>query len=140
MIIVVGGGRDLTSSGEVFSLMDYWLTRLGFTNVVHRGMVTIHPDDRDTRVPWDRKRKWGVDHFVDSWARSRQVAVSVEQIEDADLKRLGASAAAALNKRILDKYKPERCLTFPGGPETDDLLKQARVAGIRCIEASGQVF
>lgn len=69
----------------------------------------------------------GVDRFAKQWAKSRGVPVKPYK---ADWDRYGDAAGAIRNGEMLEDFKPDRLLVFPGGTGTTNCAKQARKLGI----------
>ena len=47
----------------------------------------------------------------------------------------GRAAGPIRNKRMIDDGKPDVVIAFPGGKGTANMMKQARAAGIKVVEA-----
>lgn len=48
--------------------------------------------------------------------------------------RHGPSAGPIRNQQMIDEGKPDLVVAFPGGRGTADMVRRARIAGIRVIE------
>lgn len=47
--------------------------------------------------------------------------------------RLGRAAGPMRNKQMLEEGKPDLVVAFPGGAGTENMVKQAKAAGIRVL-------
>ena len=52
----------------------------------------------------------------------------------ADWKAHGKGAGPRRNQRMLDEFKPELVVAFPGGRGTDDMIRRSRKAGVTVRE------
>lgn len=69
----------------------------------------------------------GADTMAKSWA----IAHELEHIEvAADWETFGRSAGPRRNQRMLDEFKPDMVIAFPGGRGTADMVKRAEAAGL----------
>lgn len=73
----------------------------------------------------------GADKLAREWALSRGVAVVTYW---ANWEGDGKAAGAIRNKRMLDLGKPDRCVAFPGGPGTADMVRQAQMTWVPVVE------
>lgn len=64
------------------------------------------------------------------WATARGLQV---QTYPADWKRLGRKAGPLRNQQMLDEFKPELVLAFPGGRGTEDMMARAVRAGVPVV-------
>jgi hypothetical protein len=55
----------------------------------------------------------------------------------ADWGQYGAPAGPIRNKTMLTQGRPDVVLAFPGGTGTADMKRQARRAGVRVVEVTG---
>lgn len=72
----------------------------------------------------------GVDHFAYNWAIQRGVSASTFE---ADWETHGRAAGPIRNRRMLDEFKPDLVIAFPGGPGTENMCKQARTRKITIL-------
>ena len=76
---------------------------------------------------------WGADMAAESWAKRRSVAyVGVP----AEWGKYGKAAGPMRNTRMLKDWGPDLVVAFPGDIGTADMVKKAKVAGIKIIEVS----
>lgn len=54
----------------------------------------------------------------------------------ADWDKHGKAAGPIRNKQMLDEGKPDLVVAFPGGRGTENMVKQARSAGVRVLVAT----
>jgi hypothetical protein len=78
----------------------------------------------------------GADTMAGEFARR----MSVEEIPvPADWKRHGKGAGPIRNQRMLDEYRPQLVIAFPGGRGTADMVLRARKAGVTVAEVKAPV-
>lgn len=73
----------------------------------------------------------GVDRCAELWAKSREVP---HLIHPAEWKKHGRSAGPIRNQAMLDQWKPQLVIAFPGGVGTQHMVKRAKAAGIDIFE------
>lgn len=106
MRLVVTGGRDYTDRATVFAALD----ALRPTEIAHGGAS-------------------GADSLAGEWAKARGVPCTVFK---ADWDNDGRFAAGPIrNRRMLDEFRPELVVAFPGGNGTADCVKAALERRIR---------
>lgn len=111
MKILVCGGRDYSDKSTVFDTL----------NAVSCGKsVTLI----EGGAP-------GADTLAREWRRStgRGETITVH----ADWTRHGRSAGPIRNQRMLDLYKPDLVVVFPGGRGTSDMVRRAEAAGVNIM-------
>lgn len=72
----------------------------------------------------------GVDTLADQWAVARGIRRQPFPISPEQWARVGMAASPLRNTRMLLEGRPDGVVAFPGGPGTEDMVLQARVAGI----------
>ena len=73
----------------------------------------------------------GADSTARHWAKSAGVrSVTVP----ADWHTHGKAAGPIRNQRMIDDFKPDLVLAFPGGRGTADMVRRARAAGVEVRE------
>lgn len=112
MRILVCGGRDYVDRARVFTVLD----RIG----VPRITLVIEGGAR------------GADRFAREWA---QVMAVPFKTYEANWRRLRGAAGHFRNTRMLVEGKPRLVLAFPGGDGTQDMVLQARAAGVKVWES-----
>ena len=114
MRVIVCGGRDYDNYShlrDVLSTIDDWS---------NSNMVIAHGD-----CPT------GVDHFADTWA---PVYTDHEAHKyPANWSKYGNSAGPIRNAQMLEHFKPDLVVAFPGGKGTADMVKKAQAAGVTVI-------
>lgn len=75
----------------------------------------------------------GADFMARKFAEWRGIPV---ETFPADWDGLGRAAGVLRNQRMLDEGKPDLVVAFPGGRGTADMVRRAREAGIRVLEAT----
>lgn len=73
----------------------------------------------------------GADAMAIAWARARGVRWQCFRAEY----RYGKYAGPIRNQRILDDGRPDFLIAFPGG-NTADMMRRARLAGVRVVEVA----
>lgn len=101
--VVVTGGRDFTDRDAVWGALDRRHARGGIVALAHGGAS-------------------GVDRLADMWARNRGVPV---EPFPADWRIRGKAAGPERNRRMLDTFKPDGVIAFPGGRGTADCCRAA---------------
>lgn len=90
------------------------LSALGLTEIAH-GMAT------------------GADTLCAQWALKNGVKVTPFA---AAWNFWGKRAGPIRNQKMLEDFKPDAVIAFPGGAGTDDMVRRARAAGVRVIEVT----
>lgn len=72
----------------------------------------------------------GADQIGEMWAGERRIPV---ERFPADWIAYGRAAGPVRNQRMLDEGEPDLVVAFPGGSGTADMVKRARVAGVRVM-------
>lgn len=106
--IAVTGGRDMTDR----RMIDRGLSALAGVRTIG---ALAHGDSR------------GADKLSDEWAKSHGIE---RKPYPADWRALGKSAGPIRNRRMLDDFKPELLVVFPGGRGTADCRSAAAERGI----------
>jgi hypothetical protein len=131
--ILVCGGRDFSDREMVFATLDLLNRRRGPFSVLLHGAAR------------------GADSFAEQWAE-RNPGVLVWSFAaawadlshpDALIKTRGkygqqydARAGLRRNQAMLDQGKPDLVVAFPGGRGTADMVRRAKLAGVKVVEAS----
>lgn len=110
--VLVCGGRYYDNRTRVFQVLDYYHNERGIKRVIEGGAS-------------------GADKLAGEWALSREVDCV---ICPAQWKKHGNAAGPIRNQRMLDKYKPDLVLAFPGGRGTAHMVSIAREAGVPVYE------
>jgi hypothetical protein len=119
--VIVSAGDGFSDEAKVFWTLDYLLQAYSIRLVA---------------VPMRIGLDAGVFPMVERWGQARQVRVIGERLADEELKKHGAQAHQFLHRQMLAKHKPERVVAFPGKGHVDELLNQARAAGVKSIEVA----
>lgn len=109
--ILVCGGRDYSDKSTVFATLD----------AVSRGKPVTLIEGGAT----------GADTLAREWRRStgRGETITVK----ADWTRHGRAAGPIRNQRMIDLYKPDIVIAFPGGRGTSDMMRRAEAARVTTI-------
>ena len=73
----------------------------------------------------------GADSLARGWAQRHALEIKTEK---AKWNVYGRSAGAIRNQEMLDKYRPDFVVAFPGGRGTADMVKRSRKAGVDVAE------
>lgn len=76
----------------------------------------------------------GADSMAGAWAENNKIP---QLCYLADWKTHGLKAGPIRNKQMLDEGKPDLVLAFPGGSGTNNMVAQARKAGVRVVNVGG---
>jgi hypothetical protein len=113
MIVVVTGGRDYADA-----------------ETVNRVLSEVHAEyEIDLLVHGAAS---GADSLADGWAKANNVRSCPCP---ADWSRLGRRAGPVRNRYMLDAFKPDLVVAFPGGAGTADCVRAAEERGIRVLKA-----
>jgi hypothetical protein len=106
MKILVCGGRDYNNKEHLYHVLDK-ANYDGDIEICHGGAN-------------------GADNLAEKWATDRQVNVTVFPANWA----LGRVAGPIRNQKMLETFKPDMVIAFPGGRGTADMIRKARKAGV----------
>ncbi len=107
--VLVCGGRDYLETEHVYTVLDQIHHASPISELIQGGAM-------------------GADSLARAWARDRKVdSTTVE----ADWIKHGKAAGPIRNQYMLDGYKPDMVVAFPGGRGTADMTRRAKAAGIR---------
>jgi len=109
--IIVCGGRDYANSDEVWRVLGDLDDVEGIAAIAHGGAT-------------------GADSEAGEWAARMRKSVSVYR---ARWKQDGKAAGPRRNQRMLDEFKPDAVVAFPGGRGTADMVSRAEAEGVRII-------
>lgn len=73
----------------------------------------------------------GADGLAGAWALRKGIAV---QVFKADWRK-GRRGGPMRNRRMLIEGRPDKVVSFPGGAGTENMVRQARAAGVPVFEA-----
>lgn len=113
MRIVVTGGRNYEDKLTVHLTLSRLHATAGISELAHGACPT------------------GADSHAASWARGAGIP---EQPFHPDWRRLGKKAGPIRNARMLEEFKPDLVVAFPGGRGTTDCLNRAEAMGIKTLE------
>lgn len=114
--MLVCGGRDFAD----LRLLHFQLDMIHYARGTKGG-------DIDVLIHGDAK---GADRLARDWARSRGVPIAAFP---ADWKKYPKFAGPIRNRKMLVVGKPELVVAFVGGRGTQDMVRQARRAGVEVI-------
>ena len=114
MRILVCGGRDYDDWKAVYAALDRLHAERGITLIIHgacqqKGMLA------------------GADRWAEKWAQDREVpyvGVPARWAEG------GNKAGPERNARMLNEWRPDGVMAFPGGRGTNDMKVKAKAAGM----------
>lgn len=110
---LVCGGRDFNDCTFVKGVLD--------------GIV--HARGRPERVIHGGQR--GVDTFAEEWAKGEKIHTNKVKPE---WRRYGYAAGPIRNQKMLDDWKPDLVIAFPGGRGTADMVEKAKHTGVVVLE------
>jgi len=113
MRVIVTGGRYFTDEALLFEFLDVVKQKFNLTEICH-GAAS------------------GADTLAGKWAELR--GVSVKQFP-ALWEKYGRSAGPRRNLQMLQEFKPDLLVAFPGGKGTRDMIEKARNAKIQILFA-----
>lgn len=74
----------------------------------------------------------GADTLAREWWKARHVGELITV--RADWKKHGKAAGPIRNQHMVDHYKPELVVAFPGGRGTADMVRRAKAADVKVME------
>lgn len=118
MRLLVSGGRDFVNVPLLWRVLDDLDKEAGPVGI----RVVIEGASDDVTGPYQ-----GADYWAHQWALAR----GRETIrQHADWKQYGRAAGPKRNGVMIEMYKPDWLVAFPGGNGTRNMIKQAHDAGI----------
>ena len=112
MRIVICGGRDYIDEDVIYSTLNRAHSKLDITELAHGGAR-------------------GADTIGGKWATAVGIPVKVYM---ADWNKWGKAAGHIRNKTMLEDFKPDMVIAFPGGRGTANNIMTAKSLGIRVVE------
>jgi hypothetical protein len=113
--VLVTGGRDYADSETVWAVLGELLPIAALAHGQARG----------------------ADSLADYWASQHGVPVYGYP---ADWSRHGRAAGAIRNRQMLDDFRPDLVVAFPGGKGTRDMVARARRADVRVLTVPGDTL
>lgn len=107
MKVIVCGGRDFANRAYVWSKLDQVHAKTAITSLMQGGAA-------------------GVDRLAAEWRVAKGIPGFVCR---PDWEKHGKAAGPIRNARMLE-WKPDLVVSFPGGRGTQDMIKQAKAAGV----------
>lgn len=114
MKVLVCGGRDYRDVDNVIAILDGVHARNTIEAVINGGCG-------------------GADEISTDWAIQNEITCI---IEPARWTKEGKAAGPKRNARMIDKWKPDGVVAFPGGRGTANMVSLARAAGIKVFEVA----
>lgn len=108
MRVIVCGGRSYYEKEIIFDA----LNEIGPTEIAHGGAP-------------------GADRIAHHYATERRIPV---RQYPADWHKHGNAAGPIRNQQMLDEFKPDLVVAFPGGRGTASMVRLARAAGVKTVE------
>ena len=118
--VIVCGGRDYNDVPALFKALDFFDAKYDFA-------LVIEGASDDVTGPYK-----GADYWARQWARTRG---KLHRSVHARWKVQGRAAGPIRNQEMLDKYKPDLVLAFPGGRGTGSMKELARKAKVKVVNA-----
>jgi hypothetical protein len=123
MRVLVCGGRYFQNVVRLWRVLDTFHAKHTIVGVIEGGSDAVAGE------------YYGADYWARMWAKAHGIPSTTEF---ADWDQFGRWAGAKRNKEMIDKYKPEAVIAFPGGAGTANMIEQARAAGIDVHEVADQ--
>jgi hypothetical protein len=108
MRVLVCGGRDYADAAKVKQVLDWELLE-GAPNVIIEGCAR------------------GADSLAEAYGAGMNIPV---EHYPADWNKHGKAAGPIRNRQMLDEGKPDLVVAFPGERGTENMIEQARRAGV----------
>jgi hypothetical protein len=112
MVVLVCGGRDFTDYTMLSNTLRHAHEIVPIREIIHGAAK-------------------GADTLADQWARWRNIPV---RSYPADWDEHGRSAGPIRNARMLADGRPDLVVAFPGSVGTNNMVEQARKAGVRVLD------
>lgn len=130
MRVLVCGGRDYNNKKYVYEILDALHHRVKIDLIIHGGAV-------------------GADSLGEEWAIDRKIPFEREKANWNDLTEIPCSirysrkhgkynvlAGINRNQRMIDKYKPDLGVAFPGGSGTQDMIDRLEKHNIKVLNCN----
>lgn len=126
MKVLVCGGRLFADRAFIFKFLD---RSMPITLLITGAQRKWHYIDGNGQ--------WvGADYFAEEWAKSEQIPyVGVP----AEWNKYGDQAGMIRNKLMLNDWKPQAVIAFPGGTGTSNCVREAKKLGIPVTWAAEKV-
>ncbi len=112
MRVLVCGGRDYFDKQTVFYTLDELHAKEPISLLIHGACPVGHG---------------GADMLAEQWAKDREISYLGDP---AKFQKQGRSAGPIRNQKMIDAWRPDLVVSFPGGSGTADMVKKALAAGI----------
>lgn len=110
MRVIVCGGRDFSDTQRIWNGLEAFHNSEGkITALAHGGAS-------------------GADNIAGTWGKDEGIPVYEFK---ANWKKYGKAAGPKRNQRMLDEFKPDIVIAFPGGKGTADMIRRAEAEGVR---------
>lgn len=109
--VLVTGGRDYQNAERVNSVL-----------------TKLHEDKTIIELGHGAAR--GADTLADEWAKNAKITRTPFPVTAAEWNELGKKAGVLRNQTMLDEFKPDLVVEFPGGTGTQDMVKRAKRQGV----------
>lgn len=113
MRVLVCGGRGYRDAAHVDRVLQQVRAEQPITTIIHGAAR-------------------GADQLGEAWGLKQNIHL---EPYPADWHTYGLSAGPRRNQEMLTKGRPDLVVAFPGGRGTADMVRRARRAGVRVIEA-----
>lgn len=121
MKVCVTGGRASTEVALIYDSLDAVHRATPITALAHGGAGKIGPITGRLR---------GADLIAGAWAETRGIEVVSFPVTEDDWLAYGRGAGPRRNRIMLNSFKPELLVAFPGGAGTADCIRAATTLGI----------
>lgn len=131
MKVLVCGGRNYEDRAKVFEVLDYIdKNRSKISLVIHGAAKGADSFGKS----WANERGVEDDPYPALWTWLEAPGAIIKRRKDGTA--YNANAGPDRNTKMLVLGKPDCVVAFPGGDGTDNMIRQARNAGVRVFEAS----
>jgi hypothetical protein len=124
MRIVVTGGRAYPDREHIFAALEAIHRVTPITALAHGDAGEIGPLTGRLR---------GADRLAGVWAETKGIEVVPYPVTREDWKAYGRGAGPRRNRIMLEHFKPDAVVAFPGGNGTADCRRAARERGIEIL-------
>jgi len=119
--VVVCGGRAYRDAAHVYATLDAVHTSETITALAHGGAGKIGPLTG---------LLLGADRIAGAWAETHDIIPVVFPVSGDEWTAYGRAAGPRRNRLMLDAFKPDLVVAFPGGDGTADCCVAAEQRGI----------
>lgn len=131
MRVIVCGGRTFGEVPKTVPPLTGEALRAAIIKAAREETMLMNTLDRLAPTAVYHGGASGADRHAENWADLNEVP---HEARRAKWHALGKSAGPIRNQQMLDEFKPDAVIAFPGGKGTADMVRRAKAAGVRVIE------